>query len=169
MTAEPGMRQRPMRATRGAARLATTIAALAVCAGVWTIMTNRTPTNLGVREGRLRPCPASPNCVCSFDTDPEHGTAPLRFSDPPEVALQRLRMVIAAMPRAKIRGDDGRYLHAEFRSLILRFVDDVEFLLDAEAGVIHVRSASRLGYSDLGVNRSRVENLRQRFESVDGL
>lgn len=71
------------------------------------------------------------------------------------------------MPRTRIRRDEAAYLHAEFRSLIFRFVDDVEFLLDADAGVIHVRSASRLGYSDLGVNRRRVEAIRQAFSASD--
>lgn len=78
--------------------------------------------------------------------------------------MERLRQVLRAMPRVQIRSDRAGYLHAEFRSLILRFVDDVEFLIDVKAGVIHVRSASRLGYSDLGVNRSRVETIRTAFD-----
>lgn len=128
------------------------------------MMTGIRPGNLGVVDGRLRSCPQSPNCVCSFDSDQSHGIPPLRFSGSPETAMERLRQVLTAMPRAQIRSDEAGYLHAEFRSLILRFVDDVEFLIDAQAGVIHVRSASRLGYSDLGVNRGRVETIRTAFD-----
>lgn len=127
-------------------------------------MTGIPPGNLGVVKGQLSSCPPSPNCVCSFDTDQEHGIPPLRFSDSPEAAIERLRQVLKAMPRTQIRCDEAGYLHAEFRSLILRFVDDVEFLIDAKAGVIHVRSASRIGYSDLGVNRRRVETIRTAFD-----
>lgn len=126
-------------------------------------MTAIQPDNLGVVEGRLRPCPESPNCVCSFDTDREHSIPPLTFSDSPEAAMERLRQTVKAMPRTRLVVDAAGYLHVEFRSLILRFVDDVEFLVDAETRMIHVRSASRLGYSDLGVNRRRIEAIRKAF------
>lgn len=126
-------------------------------------MTSIRPGNLGAVDGRLKSCPESPNCVCSFDTDREHGIPPLTFSDSPEAAMERLRQTVKATPRTRFVVDDAGYLHVEFRSLILRFVDDVEFLIDAESRVIHVRSASRLGYSDLGVNRRRIEAIRKAF------
>jgi uncharacterized protein (DUF1499 family) len=78
---------------------------------------------------------------------------------------KRLQQIIAGLPRTRIISVDERYLHVEMTSAFFRFVDDVEFLLDPEAGVIHVRSASRLGYSDLGVNRKRIEGIRASFEA----
>lgn len=112
-------------------------------------------------SGKLAPCPASPNCVCSQHdpADAPHHTAPLPLGD---VATwkERVRSVVDAMPRTEWVGDEGDYLHATFTTRIFRWVDDVEFLADPEAGVIHVRSASRTGYSDLGVNRARVEAIR---------
>jgi uncharacterized protein (DUF1499 family) len=121
------------------------------------------PKNVGVVNGRLQPCPGKPNCVCSCDTDPRHRIAPLSFTGPWEAARDRLLSVVQGMPRTRVVADDGPYLWIECTSLICRFVDDLEFLFDPAAGVIHVRSASRVGRSDLGVNRQRVEQIRQRF------
>jgi uncharacterized protein (DUF1499 family) len=160
MSAEPA----PSRTAKTSVAVLRLFGILILIAGGWTIVTGISPARLGVVNGRLQPCPESPNCVCSFDSDSEHAVLPLQFADSPDRALQRLRKIVSAMPRARIRVDEPGYLHAEFRSLVLRFVDDVEFLLDSDAGVIHVRSASRLGYSDLGVNRRRVEAIRNEFE-----
>lgn len=129
------------------------------------LMLNVTPPPVGIVDGRLRPCPGSPNCVCSQDTDTGHSIAPLKLSDDAASSWKRLQQVIAGRPRARIVSVDERYLHVEMTSAFFRFVDDVEFLLDPAAGVIHVRSASRLGYSDLGVNRKRIEGIRASFES----
>jgi uncharacterized protein (DUF1499 family) len=120
---------------------------------------------VGLQNGRLRPCPDSPNCVCSFDTDDEHAIAPVDTGDDPPATFQRLRRLLQSMSRVRIVTDEPTYLHAEFTTPLLRFVDDAEFLLDAEAGVIHVRSASRVGHSDLGANRKRVEQLRERLQA----
>lgn len=155
---------RPARRRRSLLRW---IIVLTLVTGGWCVVTNLGPKSLGVADGRLRPCPASPNCVCSCDAEPGHGISPLRFTGSADDALQRLRKVLVAMPRTRIRRDEAAYLHVECRSLIFRFVDDVEFLLDADVGVIHVRSASRLGYSDLGVNRRRVEAIRQAFDASE--
>jgi len=111
----------------------------------------------------LTPCPASPNCVSSQASDAEHFTEPLRFSGDAALAWNRLKSALGTESRLSIVEDTGSYLHAEARSLIFRFVDDVEFVLDPEAGVIQVRSASRTGYSDFGVNRRRVERIRKAF------
>lgn len=119
---------------------------------------------LGVQGGRLLPCPPSPNCVCSQDPGDDHAIAPLIFSGTSAAALECLRGAVQAQPRSKIVEEGENYLRAEFRSLVFRFVDDVEFLADPAAKVIHVRSASRVGYSDLGVNRRRVEQLRSAFD-----
>jgi uncharacterized protein (DUF1499 family) len=123
------------------------------------------PDNLGVQDGKLAACPDSPNCVSSQgpDTDQEHYIAPLTYSSTPAEAMAALKAVIKDMDRTAIIQDDGNYLYAEFTSAIMGFVDDVEFYLDEGAGVIHVRSASRLGKSDLGVNRKRVEEIREKF------
>ena len=121
------------------------------------------PTHLGVRDGRLAACPSSPNCVCSADCDSTHSIEPLRFTDSPEEAWRRLESVLANLRRTQIVANRDGYLHAECSSFLFRFVDDVEFLLDREGKKIHVRSASRAGRGDLGVNRARVETIRAAF------
>ncbi|MCU0561118.1 MAG: DUF1499 domain-containing protein [Desulfobacterales bacterium] len=113
--------------------------------------------------GRLKPCPNSPNCASSLSTDPRHAVDPIVFSGRASEARQKLLSVIRAMPRARIVQAAGDYLHAEFESALLRFVDDVEFLIDEAQNRIQVRSASRAGYWDLGVNRRRVEEIRRRL------
>ncbi len=120
---------------------------------------------VGLVDSRLRPCPASPNCVCSQDADAEHTIAPLRFTGSAPTAWERLQRIVRTLPRTRVTEVNEQYLRVEFTTAILRFVDDVEFLLDAPGEVIHVRSASRVGYSDLGTNRKRVESLRATFEA----
>lgn len=124
------------------------------------------PSLLGVNAGRLAACPDSANCVSSQSTDPRHMIAPLRYEGAPEKARERLIEAVSGMKRARIVAAAERYLRAEFTSALFRFVDDVEFLLDDGTKTIHVRSASRVGNSDLGVNRKRVEKIRSRFQSV---
>ena len=113
----------------------------------------------------LAPCPSSPNCVSSEATDQAHRIAPLPFSGDPSAAMARLRAVIEAMPRARVVSANDRALHAEFTSFLFRFVDDVDCIADPAAGVIQIRSASRTGYGDFGVNRKRVEQIRAAFEA----
>lgn len=115
----------------------------------------------GVSGGRLQPCPRSPNCVSSQARDPGQRVDPLAVPGDPERALDRLRAVVESLPRTRVVSERDGYLHAEFRSRLFGFVDDVEFLHDPEAGAVHVRSASRVGYSDLGANRRRVEQIRR--------
>lgn len=144
------------------------IAALLVAGGVLTLalfrLLSRRPTNLGATGGRLSPCPGTPNCVCSQATDDGHRIDPLHYDGSPTDAMTRLKGVLAALPRTHVVTATDTYLHAECTSLLFRFVDDVEFLLEPEAKIIHVRSASRAGRSDLGVNRRRVEAIRQAFD-----
>lgn len=118
---------------------------------------------------RMAPCPSSPNCVSTLSDDEEHSIDPLTFQGSSQEAKDKLLPIIRDMPRTKVVEDDGPYIHAEFRSLIFRFVDDVEFMIDEEAGVIHFRSASRLGYGDMGVNRRRMEDIRRAFEGASGV
>lgn len=116
----------------------------------------------------LKPCPASPNCVSS-DEAGSHAIAPFKLKATPSGAWDALRRALADIPRVKIVQDSGSYLHAEFTSRLLRFVDDVELELRPDAGIIAVRSASRLGYSDFGVNRKRVEDLRRRLQATGAI
>ena len=121
------------------------------------------PASLGARQGRLAPCPASPNCVSSLADDEMHRVAPLPFSGTAAAAIDRLAGTVRALPRASVITATETYLHAEFRSAVFRFVDDAEFYADESAGVIQVRSASRVGSSDLGVNRKRIKDIRARW------
>lgn len=123
------------------------------------------PSNLGVRDGKLAPCPSTPNCVSSQSSDKEHAVEPLRYSTTPQDAMARLKTIIQGMPRTEIVTEKENYLHAEFTSVVFRFVDDVEFFLDDAAKLIHLRSASRLGKSDLGVNRKRIEAIREAWNA----
>lgn len=111
-------------------------------------------------ESTLPPCPSSPNCVSTQAQDEGHAIAPFRYRKSRAEAKEALKATIGALPRNKLLEDDETYLHYEFTSLIMRFVDDVEFLFDDEAKTIHFRSASRTGYGDLGVNRRRMEEIR---------
>jgi len=123
------------------------------------------PDNLGVKDGTLAACPSSPNCVSSQSPkeDTEHYIEPLPFSGSADQAIATLKSIIESMERTEITQADSRYLYSEFASKLMGFVDDVEFYIDENAGVIHVRSASRLGQSDLGVNRKRVEEIRAKL------
>ena len=123
------------------------------------------PANLGVKNGKLLPCPSSPNCVSSQSSDKEHTVEPLRYSTSTAEAMAELKKIIQQMKRTLIVTETGTYLHVEFTSALWRFVDDVEFWFDESARVIHVRSASRLGSSDLGVNRKRIEEIRARWNA----
>lgn len=126
------------------------------------------PTNLGLRDGRLAPCPSSPNCVSTQAEDEPHRVEPIAYTGSTESAMTAIKAVLAEMPRIAIVAEEGNYLHAEATSKILRFVDDIEFFVDEENGVIHFRSASRVGYSDLGANRSRMEQFRSLFQTENG-
>jgi uncharacterized protein (DUF1499 family) len=119
----------------------------------------------GVPSGRLSPCPKSSNCVSSLSEDKSHQVEPLTYNATLEEARERLVSVINSMKRSEILTVENNYIHATFTSFLFRFVDDVEFSFDDERKVIDVRSASRAGYYDFGVNRDRVEEIRKRFIS----
>ena len=112
---------------------------------------------------RLSPCPKSPNCVSSLSEDESHYVAPLAYETTLEEAREKLISVINSMKRSEMVTAEVNYIHATFKSALFGFVDDVEFSFDDQRKVIDVRSASRTGYSDLGVNRKRVEEIRQKF------
>jgi uncharacterized protein (DUF1499 family) len=123
----------------------------------------RRPDDLGVQDGRLAPCSRYPNCVSSQAEDASHAIEPLAFTGSPEAAWQRLKEVLAAWPRTRVVQETDGYLHAECKTFLFRFVDDVEFVLDRKAKVIHFRSAARIGAGDLGTNRRRMEAIRRAF------
>ncbi len=120
---------------------------LTACAG-------EPPQNIGIQNDQLAPCPDSPNCVSSFESGETHGIEPLNAS------IAEIQQVLAGLDEANIVSAETNYLYAEFTTPLMGFVDDVEFLQDLASGVTHVRSASRVGYSDLGANRDRVERIR---------
>lgn len=124
------------------------------------------PTNLGINLGQLTPCPSTPNCVNSQSADATHQIQPISYDSSSQEAWASLKDAIATFNRAKIIAETDNYIYAEFTLPIVGFVDDVEFQLDENNKLINVRSASRLGESDLGVNRQRVENIRTKFAQL---
>jgi uncharacterized protein (DUF1499 family) len=131
---------------------------LAACAG-------EKPDNLGVHNGRFTECPGSPNCVSSQAVDEAHRIMALAFIDEPEAAFARLKQTLGNRKDTTIVEEHPGYLRVEFHTLL--FVDDGEFLLDGKQSLIQVRSSSRLGYSDLGKNRSRLEEIRRQFAETE--
>ncbi len=112
---------------------------------------------------RIAPCPDTPNCVSTEASDARHRMAPIPFTGDPGFAMARLERVLETLPRARVRRRGDGILHAEVVSRVFHFVDDVDFEVDAAAGVIRFRSASRIGAWDLGVNRRRMRRLRRAF------
>lgn len=130
------------------------------------LFAGRRPKNLGTKNGQLLPCPWKPNCVNSSTdakTDPVHAIAPLKLPGTAESGWSALVAHVKGRERTTIVKEDPGYLLVEFKSRGMGYVDDVEFLLDAKGGVIQVRSASRLGIRDFGVNRARIESIRNQF------
>lgn len=121
---------------------------------------------VGLVDNHLRPCPDKPTCVCSLATDADHTIEPLLLSGDANAEWGRLRDLVARQPRTRIITFTEHYLHAECATALMRYVDDLEFHLNSEEGRIEVRSASRVGYSDLGANRKRVEALRAAWRSL---
>lgn len=113
------------------------------------------PAHLGVHEGQLGTCPDSPNCVSSAEQRESHYIEPIRGT------LEQVREALTQMAGARVIREEEHYLYAEFTTRLMGFVDDVEFLEQEESALVQVRSASRLGHSDLGVNRARIEALRE--------
>lgn len=131
------------------------------------IMTLSTTTHADTTAKRkLPPCQDTPNCVSSQATSKLHYIAPFKVSGDPALAWQELRKAIMAHVRMVVTHETETTLHAEATSLVLSFVDDIDAILDAEAGLIHIRSASRLGHSDFGVNRKRIEKFRTQLRKL---
>jgi uncharacterized protein (DUF1499 family) len=116
------------------------------------------PGNLGVQDGRLANCPGTPNCVNSQSNEPGSQIAALKFLGDDTIA--QIKAAVLAQPGSAVISETENYLYAEFTSSLMGFVDDVEFYVDRPNQTVQVRSASRLGESDLGVNRTRIEAIR---------
>lgn len=127
-----------------------------VCAGHSRESRGNTPADLA-------PCPDSPNCVSTRSRDPGRAMSPLPYLKSAEESMERLVAIVREMKRATIISATPSSLHVEFRSALFRFIDDVEFVLDDSARLIHFRSASRTGYYDFGVNRRRMKDISKRY------
>jgi uncharacterized protein (DUF1499 family) len=131
------------------------------------LLAGRRPQNLGAKDGRLAAPKRTPNCVSSQAdaADAEHYIAPLACKGGIAQAMSAARRAVESMERSSVIREEPGYLYAEFRSKLLGYVDDLELLFDERAGAFHVRSASRLGRRDFGVNRQRVEALRKKLQA----
>lgn len=123
------------------------------------------PEGLGVAHGQLKPCPGTPNCIStqSAREDAYEKREPLALATTPKQAIDRLATIINKMPRTKIIEHTDSYLYAEFRTFAMRFIDDVEFYADPATGLLHYRSASRLGRKDFGVNGKRIGEMLEAY------
>ena len=133
------------------------------------LFSGKRPSGLGMKGGKLKVCSWKPNCVNSTAdaaADAAHYADPLKFSGPAPKAWAAALTIIKTAPRVNIVTENATYLYCEYRSKSMGYVDDVELSLDAAAGLIHVRSASRLGVRDFGVNRARIEALRDRLTAA---
>jgi uncharacterized protein (DUF1499 family) len=124
-------------------------------------------SNLGIENGALSPCPQSPNCVVSQNADEAHYIAPLVYHTDLDKAREIVLKVLTAVPRTQAIAQTPNYIQAESKSRIFDFIDDLEFYFPDKEKVIHVRSASRVGESDLGVNRRRVEQIRLALQDLN--
>ena len=136
---------------------------LSLVAVRWANSRIRPPADLGLIDGRLSVCPDRPNCISTLADDPERKFPPIPLTQPATAAIGDLASIIREMPRSRIVTSSENYLHAEFRSLLFGFVDDVEIVCDETTNTIHLRSAARVGYSDFDVNRQRAERIAKRY------
>lgn len=147
---------------------------IAVLPGLKGAFAGERPNNLGIKAGLLAGCPATPNCVVSQGEDEEHaiakpsqGIAPISYTTDRATARQNLTDILGVVPRTKIVEQSDDYILAESESRLMGFVDDTEFYLPQGEKVIHARAAARLGESDLGVNRRRIEQIRLAFQDLE--
>lgn len=129
--------------------------------------TVKSPADLGVKDGTLAACPNSPNCVSTQSEDPRHQIAPIPYTTSLATARDNLLQVIRSMERSTIITEEATYIHAEFRTKGIGYVDDVEFYLAEDAQVVHFRSSARLPYYDFEVNRKRMETIRTAFMTME--
>lgn len=144
---------------------------VAILAGQANFFAGQMPTDLGVKAGKLKAPSLTPNSVSSqAELYPDHpqrayaAIAPLLYTGESKLAMQRLVHILEQTPRTKIIRQEPDYVYAQCTTALMRYTDDVEFWLDEPRGVIQVRSASRLGAKDFGVNRQRIEEIRAQFQ-----
>ncbi len=127
---------------------------------------NQQPTDLGVKNGKFKACPDTPNCVCTqaSPSDKKHFAEPIPFSSTAKEAIEKMAAIIRTQKRTHIVTQTDTYLHAEFTIALFGFIDDVEYWADEATHLVHFRSASRMGKYDLEVNRNRMKKLRKKFE-----
>lgn len=129
-----------------------------------------TMAELGIENGQLKQCPKTPNCVNSQAKDEKHFIEPILINATPLEAKNYILKILNELNQSKIIVVEDNYIRAEFISKIFRFVDDVEFYFyetKSSELIIHIRSASRVGFSDLGVNRKRIEQIRSKIKLID--
>ena len=129
------------------------------------IILAKTKKPIGITEGKFHPCPDSPNCVSTQSPNEKHKIVPIKYNTSLQEAKNKILKIIDSLKRTKIITDTENYIHIEFRTALFKFVDDVEFFFNDSEKLIHFRSAARLGYSDMGVNRKRMENITKLFIS----
>jgi len=134
-------------------------AAMLGCAGSQTVDTMKT-------QDRFAPCPDTPNCVSSEAQDPRHAVAPMQLAGNSDTEWSEVQAVVRGLPRCRIATATENYVHATLKSRLFGFIDDLELKLDPQTKMINIRSASRSGSYDLGVNRRRVENLRKQLKAA---
>lgn len=135
---------------------------IALYAFLITACAGNMPNNLGIKNLQLQPCPSSPNCVSSFDTDAEHSIAPIFINEGEKQIKKKLLNLIKQHSNMRLVHHADKYIYAQYTSGVMGFVDDMEFLITGKK--VEVRSASRLGYSDLGANRNHIEIIRERLK-----
>lgn len=121
------------------------------------------PSNLGLHNGSFTPCPDSPNCVSSDEKRDSHFVEPIKFSMSANEAFKYSIEYFSSSSNFKITVEKANYLRVEDTSMIMGFVDDIELNVRPDGNIIAIRSASRVGHSDFGVNRERVERFRLEF------
>ncbi|AFZ36688.1 hypothetical protein Sta7437_3180 [Stanieria cyanosphaera PCC 7437] len=124
-------------------------------------------SSLGIKDGFLSPCPKTPNCVVSQNADDSHAILPITYHTDFDTAREALLKVLTVVPRTEVIEQTDNYIYALSKSRIFKFIDDVEFYFPTDEQVIHIRSASRVGESDLGVNRRRLEQIRLAMKDLD--
>lgn len=145
---------------------AVTLSSPAVLPGLGGVFTGDRPDNIGVIDGKLASCPNTPNCVASQSSDEKHAITPIIYQGARETAKANIVDILGVVPRTKIVEETDSYILAESESRLMGFVDDTEFYFPADENVIQVRAAARMGESDLGVNRRRIEQIRLTFDDL---
>lgn len=123
----------------------------------------KTQKPVGIVDGKFYPCPNTPNCISTQATDAKHKISPISYSGTMSEAKMKIIKILNSLKRTKIITNTENYIHAEVRTATFKFVDDVEFLFDDSEKIIQFRSRARSGHSDMGVNRKRMEKIREMF------